>query len=269
MQTTSTEMLRVGGRSFETQRIAPGRDACGRAEGERPTLVFLHEGLGTVAMWKGFPAMLVEATGCPAFLYSRLGYGGSDPCEMPRPLDYMQREGEEVLPEVLDAAGVGDYILVGHSDGGSIALVNAGCSRAKRVRAVVTIAGHVFCEQVSVDSIRSARRQYVQDDLRERLKRYHGENVDNAFYGWNDTWLDACFMEWNIEEYLKKITVPVMAVQGELDQYGTEAQLRSIAAHVPGGARVMLVPGCGHSPHLEKPAEVSAAIAPFIGEFTA
>jgi len=216
-----TNFVHIDGYKLEFTWHGPGPD-------EAPTLVFLHEGLGCVALWRDFPAKLAAATGCGAFVYSRLGYGKSDPCQLPRPIHFMHTEGLDVLPRVLEAACIKDCILVGHSDGGSIAIVYAGGTLAAPLRGLITAAAHVFCEQLSVDSIERARTQYEHHALRQKLEKYHGENTTCAFRGWNDVWLHPDFMQWNIEEYLPGINVPMLAIQGVDDQYGTAAQIESI-----------------------------------------
>ncbi len=253
----SIRFLTVDGRRLEMDWHGPGPDAA-------PTLVFLHEGLGCVGMWKGFPRQLAEATGCGALVYSRAGYGRSDPCDLPRPLRYMHDEGLSVLPEVLAAAGVRECILVGHSDGGSIALVYAGGTEAVPLRGVITEAAHVFCEDLSVRSITAAREAYLGGDLRAGLARYHGDNVECAFRGWNDAWLDPEFRHWNLEAYLPGVRVPVLALQGEDDAYGTRAQVEAIAGQVGGGAEVMLLTDCGHAPHRDQPGKTLAAMTRFV-----
>ncbi len=231
-----------------------------------PALVLLHEGLGCVDIWRDFPDRLAAATGRAAFAYSRAGYGRSSPAALPRPLRYMQDEALLVLPRLLDEAGLEDVVLVGHSDGGSIALVHAGGADPRgRVRGVATLAPHVFCEELSVASIRRAREAYRTGDLRARLARLHGENVDCAFWGWNDAWLDPGFMAWSIEEWLPRIEVPVLVVQGREDQYGTEEQYRRIREACRGPVEVVVLEGCGHSPHRERPGETLAAVAAFVG----
>jgi len=217
-----------------------------------PTLVFLHEGLGCVSMWKDFPEKLAEKTGCAVLVYSRFGYGKSDPCDLPRSTRFMHEEGLGVLPRVIEQAGIRDHFLIGHSDGGSIALIYAGGIRPASLKGVVSIAAHVFCEPVTADSIRKAKEAWENGQLRKKLYRHHMENTDTAFKGWNDVWLDPAFMEWNIEEFLSKIEVPVLAVQGEDDPYGTRAQVDTISAKSPGPDRSFLIPGCGHAPHIEK-----------------
>ena len=249
--------LAVAGVKLEYERIAATRSGL-------PTLVFLHEGLGCVALWKGFPAQVAEKTGCEALAYSRKGYGQSDPVEVPRPLTYMHDEGLAVLPGVLDAAELEEVVLVGHSDGGSIALINAGAAPDPRVTALALLAPHVFNEEICVESIRDARVAYETTDLRARLKRAHGDNVDGAFWGWNRAWLDPKFMQWNIEEYLPGIDVPVLMIQGEDDQYGSPRQLDAIERQVNGPVERHVLPACAHSPHRDQPEATLGAIADFV-----
>ena len=236
----------------------------GSDSGDVPTLVFLHEGLGCVSMWRDFPEKLSKKCGCPALVYSRFGYGKSDPCELPRTSKFMHQEGLDVLPRIIEKAGIGDHILIGHSDGGSIALIYAGGVRPASLQGVVSIAAHVFCEQITVDSIRKAKAEWEKGTLKEKLHRYHMENTETAFTGWNDVWLDPSFMEWNIEEFLSQIKNPVLAVQGEEDPYGTRAQVDSIVTNCSGPARSLLIPGCGHAPHIEKRDLLLEAISDFI-----
>jgi pimeloyl-ACP methyl ester carboxylesterase len=220
---------------------------------QAPTLVFLHEGLGCVAMWRDFPARLAAATGCGAMIYSRLGYGRSDPCDLPRPVRFMHAEGLIVLPQVLDIAKIERCILIGHSDGGSIGIIYAGGTSATPLLGLVTEAAHVFCEEISVHAIEKAREAFLNTDLRSRLAKYHGTNVDCAFWGWNGAWLHPEFIRWNIEAYLPGIRVPTLALQGANDHYGTPAQLASIAHKAGAGAEVVLLSDCAHSPHYEQP----------------
>ena len=215
-----------------------------------PTLVFLHEGLGSIAQWRDFPAALAAASGCGALVYDRYGYGGSEPLPAPyrRGLDFMHEEGRTVLPELLDRTGVQRAVLVGHSDGASIALL-AASTLDSRIRGVVSEAAHVFIEAVSIASIETAVAAYRMGDLRERLASFHGETVDSAFRGWANAWLDPDFEAFHIEGYLRAVTCPVLAIQGGDDAYGTPAQLEAIAAAVSGPVSTMLLPDCGHSPH--------------------
>lgn len=253
-----TDYLQLAGQRLEYRWFGP-------TPAEAPTLVLLHEGLGCVALWKDFPAQLAAATGCGVLVYSRAGYGASSPVELPRPLTYMHAEGLSVLPQVLDAAGVRECVLVGHSDGASIALIHAGGVGDPRVRGLVLLAPHVFNEAVCVASIQQAKTAYETGRLREQLARYHGDNVDCAFWGWNGAWLDPGFWHWNIEEYLAGISVPVLVIQGEDDEYGTVRQVEAIQAQVAGPVEVRLLPACQHSPHRDQPAAVQAALLGFVG----
>ena len=248
--------LDAGGRRLEYAWHGPAPEAA-------PTLVFLHEGLGSVSAWRDFPARLAEATGCGALVYSRAGYGGSDPVPLPRPLRFMHDEAR-VLPEVMDAARVREAILVGHSDGASIALVHAGSAPSARVRALALEAPHVFCEDVCVRSIETAAERYRSGDLRRALERHHGANVEVAFWGWNRAWLDPGFRSWNLEEYLPGIRVPVLLVQGEQDEYGTLRQLDAIEAGCAGPVRRLVLPDCAHAPHRDQPQRTLAAMAAFV-----
>lgn len=229
-----------------------------------PTLVFLHEGLGSAEQWRDFPALVARESGLGAIAYSRVGYGRSAPVTLPRPLTYMEDEAREVLPRLLDERGIDKAILVGHSDGASIALVAAALDASKRILALVLEAPHVFVEDVSVASITKAREAFETGELRERLARYHGTNVDGAFRGWNDAWLDPAFRSWNLERFLPAITVPVLIIQGEDDPYGTRAQVDAIARQVAGRAEVLLLPRCGHSPHRDQPVATQAAMVTFL-----
>ena len=230
-----------------------------------PVLVFLHEGLGCVALWRDFPDQVAQATGLPALVYSRIGYGGSSPCALPRPLTYMHAEGEAVLPALLAALGIRSHILIGHSDGASISLIYAGSAQRDGLLGVAVLAPHTFCEEISVLSIRAAGKAYAEGDLRARLAKYHGDNVDGAFRGWCDAWLDPAFMQWNIEGHVDRITVPVLVIQGEDDEYGTAAQVDSIAGRAKGGVDTLLLPDCGHSPQRDQAARTLKALAGFVG----
>ncbi len=244
----------VGGHRIEYERIAT-------AATNRPTLVLLHEGLGSVAMWRDFPGRLAHATGCNALVYSRYGYGDSDPLTAPRDVRYMHDEALVVLPGLLDQIGIARPILVGHSDGGSIALIHAG-ARIRPVAAVVTLAAHVLVEDISVASIAAAKIAYESTDLRAKLARHHAD-VDSAFRGWNDIWLHPDFRAWNIEEYLPGIACPVLAIQGEDDEYGTMEQMRRIGAQVR-DVELVELEDCRHSPHKDQPEAVLDAIRRFV-----
>ncbi len=228
--------------------------------GAAPVLVFLHEGLGSVSLWRDFPDRVAAATGLTAFVYSRQGYGGSSPVELPRPLDYLEREACDVLPRVLDAAGIASAILIGHSDGGSIALVHA--AQDPRVVGVAVLAPHTFVEDMCVEAIASVRAGWP-GALRGKLARHHGDNVDGAFHGWSDTWLSPAFRAMDLRPYLARIRVPLLVVQGEDDEYATLAQVTEITTRVPGSAAQVLAE-CGHSPQRDQPEAVLAAIAELV-----
>jgi pimeloyl-ACP methyl ester carboxylesterase len=228
------------------------------------TLVLLHEGLGCITTWRDFPADLAEATGMQVVAYSRWGYGQSDPVVPPRPLRYMHDEALDALPEVLDQCGVRRAVLVGHSDGGSIALIHAAAARGReRVEGLALLAPHVFCEPLSVASIEEARTAFLETDLRERLARHH-RDVDGAFWGWNRAWLDPDFMQWNIEEYLPNVRVPLTVVQGADDRYGTLAQVDSIVRQVSGPVRRVVLEGVGHALHREAPDATLEAVVDLV-----
>jgi pimeloyl-ACP methyl ester carboxylesterase len=248
--------LEAGGHRLEYYWLGPPPEAA-------PTLVFLHEGLGCAAMWRDFPERLAAASGCGALVYSRAGYGTSEPVSLPRPVGFMHDEAA-VLTEVLDAAGVRDAILFGHSDGASIALIHAGSTAARRVRGLILEAPHVFTEESGLASIARLAETYRTTDLRDRLARRHGDNVEIAFWGWNQVWLDPEFRAWNIEEYLPHVRVPVLLIQGEDDEYGTPRQLEAIHAQVSASVEVLLLPECGHSPHRDQPDAVLAAAGEFM-----
>ena len=248
--------LSAGGHRLEYNHLHPKGSPDATAEG-RPTLVFLHEGLGSVAMWKKFPANIVTATGCPVLVYSRYGYGKSDKLAQARQVDYLHREALEVLPEVLDQLGIEAPILIGHSNGASIALIHAGAGK-RPVRGVVAMAPHVFVEDITVQSIAEAKTTFHSSDLANRLGRYH-DDAESTFRGWSDIWLHPEFRRWNIEEYLAGIAVPVLLIQGEDDQYGTMAQVEAIARQVSAPVETVMLPDCTHSPHqIQKDATIEA-----------
>jgi len=214
-------------------------------------------------MWRDFPDRLASATGCGALVYSRMGYGASDPVRGPRPVRFMHDEALEVLPAVIKRFKLEEVVLFGHSDGASIALIHAG-ARSGSVRALVLEASHAFVEPVCIEGITRIAADYETTRLRERLARHHGRNTDSMFRTWTDVWLRPEFRQWNIEEYLPAIECPVLVVQGEDDQYGTVKQVDAVVTQVKGQAESLLLQQCGHSPHSERPDEVLEAAARFI-----
>ncbi len=235
----------------------------GSVEADAPVMVFLHEGLGSVALWKDFPDQLCSRLGLRGLVYSRPGYGRSTP----RPHDerwapdFMHRQAREVLPALLDKLGIVRPWLFGHSDGGSIALLHAAAFPQALAGAIV-VAPHIFVEDISIASIAAARTAYREQGLRERLARYH-DDVDSAFYGWNDIWLSPAFRDWNIESELASIRCPLLAVQGEDDEYGTLRQVNGIRDILP-ATGVVALPACGHSPHRDQPQALMAVVEEFI-----
>ncbi len=223
----------------------------GPSPDEAPTLVLLHEGLGSTQLWKDFPAQLAQQTGYGVFSYSRAGYGNSDPVTLPRPLDYMTREALDVLPQVLQAIGFRRGVLLGHSDGASIAAIYAGSTEDKHIRGVCLISPHFFTEPGGLAAIAQAKTAFETGDLRARLARHH-EDPDNTFYGWNDAWLDPGFKAWNIEEVISYVRIPVLAIQGRDDQYGTLAQIKALENALYSPLDVEILEDCQHSPHIEQ-----------------
>ena len=247
-------MIDVAGGPLECE-FEPG-------DGSRPTLVFLHEGLGSIDLWRGVPDEVAHAVGgAPVLTYARHGHGASGPAEMPRPVSYMHREADEVLPALLDAFGVDRPILIGHSDGASIALLAAGAGLA--VAGLVCLAPHVFVEPESITGIEQARVAFETTDMCDRLGRYHRDPLA-TFRGWNEVWLSDEFRSWNIEERLGGITAPVLAIQGADDQYGTVSQLDAIEAGISGPFERLVLEGVGHAPHVEARPDVVSAIAAFV-----
>ena len=230
---------------------------------DRPVMVFLHEGLGSVAMWRDFPARLCEAAGVRGLVYSRPGYGRSTP--RPREEawgpDFMHRQAREVLPALLQHLGIERPWLFGHSDGGSIALLHAAAFPDAQ-RGAIVLAPHILVEDISVASIARAREAYLGTDLKQRLGRYH-DDADSAFFGWNDVWLSPAFRAWSIEEEIRAIRCPLLAMQGLDDEYGTLEQVRGIARRVP-QAQLLEIPHCGHSPHKDQPEAVIEAVRTFL-----
>lgn len=251
--------VEVAGRRLEARHLGPAPE-------DAPTLVLLHEGLGCVGLWGDFPARLQAATGCGIFVFSRAGYGASDPVALPRPLDYMQREASEMLPKLLDAIGFRSGVLVGHSDGASIAAWHLGRIRDPRVEAAVLIAPHFLVEDMCVAAIAEAKIAYETTDLRAKLARWHTD-VDVAFRGWNDAWLDPAFKFWDIREALATISRPMLVIQGAQDQYGTLLQVETARDLSPAPVTTEILDGVRHSPHREAPDATVAAITRFFRAF--
>lgn len=250
--------LEIDGRRLEAARWGPGPEAA-------PSVVLLHEGLGSVSLWRDFPERLTAATGLGVLAYSRFGYGRSDPAPLPWPLDYMHREARDVLPRVLDAAGIRRCVLLGHSDGGSIAAIYAGSSQDARVRGLVLLVPHFFVEEAGLAAIRAAKRAFEAGDLRTRLARQH-RDPDMAFRGWNGAWSDPGFPRvFDLQPDIAHIRVPILAIQGESDPYGTMEQVRSLQREAYCPVDLLPLPGVGHAPQQEAPEAVLAAVGDFTG----
>ncbi|MBV8526381.1 MAG: alpha/beta hydrolase [Acetobacteraceae bacterium] len=247
------EMILPEGR-VETAWWGPGPD-------EAPSLVLLHEGLGSVTIWRDFPARLAAATGCGVFAYSRFGYGHSDTVQLPRPLTYLHDDAR-LVPRVLDGIGIARCVLIGHSDGGSIAAI-AGAENDPRVRGLVLIAAHFFVEEEQVEGVAAVRRRWFESDLRDRLARHHAD-PDTAFFGWNDTWLNPQFHSFDISRELSQIRAPMLVMQGQYDEHATEEQVRFAARKAGGPTQTIILPGAHHSPHLEMPEQTLAPIVGFV-----
>jgi pimeloyl-ACP methyl ester carboxylesterase len=247
--------LDLGAMRLEYRMIGPRPDTA-------PTIVMLHEGLGCVGLWNNFPDKLAAATGAGVFVYSRAGYGQSSPVTLPRPLTFMHIEAKEVLPRLLGAIGFRRGLLLGHSDGASIAAIYAGSRQDHRVRGLVLMAPHFFTEDMGIAEIARAKEAYATTDLRAKLARWHAD-VDNAFVGWNEAWLDPDFRKWDITEELAYIRVPILIVQGADDQYGTVKQIDVAQEECYCPVEVVLLPGVRHAPHREAADTTLNAIAEF------
>jgi pimeloyl-ACP methyl ester carboxylesterase len=256
MTLSDSGFLDIDGQRLEYRFIGPRPD-------EAPTLVLLHEGLGCVGLWNDFPDKLSAATGAGVFVYSRAGYGKSSAVRLPRSLSYMHDEARGTLPRVLEAIGFQRGLLVGHSDGASIAAIYAGSHQDHRVGGLVLIAPHFFTEDSGLASIADAKKAYATGDLRARLSRWHAD-VDNAFKGWNDAWLDPEFRKWDITEFLAYVRVPVLIVQGEDDQYGTVKQIEVAQEECYCPVEIALLPGARHSPQREAPEPTLKTISDFV-----
>jgi pimeloyl-ACP methyl ester carboxylesterase len=243
--------LKIQNRNLEILRIP----------GSGPELVFLHEGLGSVSHWKDFPVRVAATTGCPVTVYSRYGSGKSDLLTEHRAVTYMHDEALSTLPDLLQELEIDNPILIGHSDGASIAFIYAGGH--DRLRGLIVLAPHVFVEDLSVQSITEAKEKFETTNLPEKLARHH-RDAGRTFWGWNNIWLHPDFRRWNIEEYLPRIKCPILAIQGLDDQYGTLAQVEAIARQSGGPVDILRLADCRHSPQRDQPEAVLAAIAKFV-----
>jgi pimeloyl-ACP methyl ester carboxylesterase len=257
MTLSDSGFLSIGAQRLEYRMIGPRPDAA-------PTLVLLHEGLGCVGLWGDFPDRLSQATGAGVFVYSRAGYGQSSPVKLPRPLSYMHDEARAVLPRLLDEIGFKRGLLIGHSDGASIAAIYAGSHQDHRVGGLTLVAPHFFTEDSGIAAIAEARKAYATGDLRARLSRWHAD-VDSTFMGWSGAWLDPAFRKWDITGELAYIRVPILIVQGEDDQYGTVQQIEAAQRECYCPVEVALLPRAKHSPQRDAPEATLKAVAEFVG----
>lgn len=239
--------VQTAGCRLRVKRIEPEP---GTLVKDRPTLVFLHEGLGCIEIWKDFPETICGTLGCSGLVYDRRGYGGSEIFEGPWPVDYLEIESSKYLPALLKECDIDHAVLIGHSDGGTIALITA-AFHSNSIRGIITEAAHIFVEQITIESIRRTVEAFETTSLREKLVRYHKKQTETIFYRWANRWLSPEFYGWNIQKDLSKITCPVLVLQGKDDVYGTFSQVKGIADKVSGPVRVKLIPDCGHTPHFE------------------
>ena len=248
--------IQVNGKILESVWYGPAPE-------DAPTLIFLHEGLGSVSMWKDFPQKLSRQTGFGALVYSRFGYGKSEKYELPLSLNFMHQEGLEVLPEIIARCRIQQYVLVGHSDGASIALIHAGSDSSDKLLGIVNEAPHVFCESLTISSIEKLRENFNSGNLRERLKKHH-KNINLTFNGWADVWLDDEFTKWNIESSLPRIKVPQLIIQGNDDEYGTLAQVEAISRQSGGIVKTCFMDNFAHSPHLDQQSKTLQVMTEFV-----
>jgi len=247
--------LQANGKTLEYQCRGPAPD-------KAATIVLLHEGLGCAALWRDLPAKLAKATGYGVFVYSRVGYGQSDLADLPRPLDYMTREAVDVLPEVLNAIGFQRGILMGHSDGATIAAIYAGSVQDHRLRGIILMAPHFFTEPMGLAEIAKTRDLYSNGDLRDRMAKYH-RDPENTFRGWNDIWLHPAFANWDVAEVIDYLRIPTLAIQGRDDPYGTLAQIDAVETQSYAPVETLILPDCGHAPHFDQPQAVLNTVAAF------
>ncbi|MBX7149930.1 alpha/beta hydrolase [bacterium] len=231
----------------------------------QPTLVFLHDALGSIAQWRGFPEKLAQETGLNALVYDRLGYGKSDENPTKRDINYLHDYALKELPAVLNALHINDVILVGHSDGGSIALIFAGSHHTHiKTSGLITEAAHVFVEEITLAGINDVVISAKQNDFVNKLKKFHGNKAQSVFDGWHKTWFLPEFKSWNIEGYLANITCPSLIIQGMDDEYGTKAQVEAITRQIKGPTQSLIIPNCAHVPHYQAPEATFKAMCTFI-----
>lgn len=254
MEWTSGHMTVAGHRLEYACWGPPPQDA--------PTLVLLHEGLGSVGLWRDWPAQLAEATGYGVLAYSRAGYGRSSAASLPRPADYMTREAEDVLGPVLDAAGVTSAVLMGHSDGATIAAIYAGSVSDMRVRGLILMAPHFFSEPIGLEAIRATKGAYETEGLNARMALHH-DAPDVAFYGWHDVWADPANAHWSVADCIDHWRIPALAIQGTDDAYGTLDQIKEIEGRIYSPFEELILDGVGHAPHQEACVAVTRAVAAF------
>ena len=252
----AAQLVSIAGHRLECVWIGPPPTSA-------PTLVFLHEGLGSVSLWRDLPEAVCRQTGCGGLVYSRWGHGTSDGLDRPRSSRFMHEEALIALPRLLEAFEIQRPILIGHSDGGSIALIYAG-SGLGTARALILEAPHVFVEDLTVNSIAQLPTRYENGDLRARLARHHGSNVDRLFRDWTRIWLSPEFRAWDIQEYLSAVRVPTLLIQGLQDDYGSRKQIDTIAAAMAGHAQALVLDQCGHTPHVDQRSVVETAMVEFV-----
>ena len=248
--------ITAGGKTLEAQCFGPSPD-------KAPTIVLLHEGLGCLALWRDFPARLVAATGWGVFVYSRAGYGQSDLDDLPRPLEYMTRHAVDVLPDVLDSFGFRRGVLMGHSDGATIAAIYGGTVADHRVRALILMAPHFFTEDMGLAQIALARESFATGDLSARMAKYH-RDAGHTFHGWNEAWLDPAARDWNVGDVLDYLRIPVLAIQGREDEYGTLAQIEEVETRSYAPVETLILDHCRHVPQADQPEAVLTAVADFL-----
>lgn len=259
MITRLSDTIEICGKEIYYEIINPELRQAGS-----PLLVFLHEGLGSVVQWRDFPSSMGRKLRCPVLVYDRYGYGRSEKFSEPRTSHYLNKEAFEFLPELLEKLQINEkIILIGHSDGGSIALLYAS-KYSEKTLCLITEADHLFCEDITISGIKDAVIEYEKGNLKSGLRKFHGDRTDSIFYGWSNVWTAEENKDWNIENYLPFITCPVLAIQGKDDVYGSEKQLLSKKKHISGPVEIMFIENCGHVPHFEAANEVKSKIVSFI-----